>query len=64
MTTALALFFRPLVLVFLFWAVLMPARRATERMKDGRLKRLLLAPVGGQRGRHGERVTPREVKRV
>lgn len=41
-TTAIAIVLRPLILLVVVGLVLLPARRAVQRMPDGRLKRLLL----------------------
>ena len=44
--TALIAFGYPFLLLFLSVCILNPAKRAIQRrMKEGRLKRLLLAPV-------------------
>ena len=46
-TIAIAAFLRPFFIFFLAITILYPARRAVEkRMKEGKLKRLLLTRLG------------------
>jgi phosphate/sulfate permease len=47
LSVALAAFLRPLVALVLAYVLLVPVRRYVEkRMKDGKLKRLLLKRIG------------------
>ena len=49
MTFALAMLVRPFVYLAVAFLILIPARLAVERfMRDGKLKRLLLRPVGSK----------------
>ncbi len=43
--TAIAIVLRPLLLLVVVGLVLLPARRAVQRMPEGRLKRVLLLRV-------------------
>lgn len=47
MSMAIALFLRPIAAIILAYILLVPIRKLVERkMKDGKLKRLLLKRVG------------------